>query len=96
MSACFEDYDLGITEFVFSVYIVDSVAVSTLSLLLLILLSLLLFALVLLVITMIILALFICFIIVLMLLLLLVYYQSLLEKSNLVQFVPRTTLNLAL
>ena len=95
MSACFEDYDLGITEFVFSVYIVDSVAVSILSLLLLILLSLL-FALVLLVITMIILALFICFIIVLMLLLLLVYYQSLLEKSNLVQFVPRTTLNLAL
>ena len=93
MSACFEDYDFGITEFVFSVYIVDSVAVSILSLL--IFLSLLLFALVLLVITMIILALFICFIIVLMLLLLLVYYQSLLEKSNLVQFVPRTTLNFA-
>ena len=96
MSACFEDYDFGTTEFVFSVYIADSVIISILSLLLLILLLLLLFVLVLLVITIIILALFICFIIVLMPSLLLLYYQYLLEKSNLVRFVPRTTLNLAL
>ena len=45
MSACFKDYDFGITEFVLSVY---SVLVCVLSLLLLILLSLLLFVLVLL------------------------------------------------
>ena len=83
-------------EFVFSVYIVHSVVVSILSLLLLILLSLLLFLLVLLVITIIILALINWFITVLMLSLLLVYYQFLLENSNLVQFVPRTTLSLAL
>ena len=46
MSACFKDYDFGITEFVLSAYIIASVVVSILSLLLLILLSLLLFVLV--------------------------------------------------
>ena len=47
MSACFWDFYFGITELVFSVYIVASVVVSILSLLPLILLSLsLLFALV--------------------------------------------------
>ena len=48
MSARFQDYNFGITEFVLSAYIAASVVVSILSLLLLILLSSLLFVLVLL------------------------------------------------
>ena len=48
MSACFKDYDFGITEIVLSVYIASSVVFPISSLLLLILLSLLLFILVLL------------------------------------------------
>ena len=41
MSACFEDYDFKIKEFVLSVYIITSVIVSILSLITVILLSLL-------------------------------------------------------
>ena len=85
----FQDFYFAIMEFVLSVYIVASVVVSILSLLPLILLSLsLLFALVILLLLSLYSHYFFCFNLISVLSLLLVYYQSLLQKLNLVRFVP--------
>ena len=83
MSACFKDYDFGITQFVLSVYIATSVVVFILSRLLLIALSLLLLLLLLFVLVILLLLLSLnwyylyVFTLISMLPLLLVYYRKL-------------------